>query len=162
MLAWFARCCGIDDRPDDAPAAPAGAPRGVQMAPTRSGNYVQLQQALDQAAQAVAQATAAAAAQQQGPPPASAKTLSRIPIVRVVADDLTEDNECCTICLDAHVPGELAARLPCGHLFHKDCVMEWLRRQPNFVAVTSAPLFPNTGSTLAKERWWVPSSSLVV
>ena len=128
MLAWFARCCGIDDRPDDAPAAPAGAPRGVQMARTRSGNYVQLQQALDQAAQAVAQASAAAAAQQQGPPPASAKTLSRIPIVRVVADDLTEDNECCTICLDAHVPGELAARLPCGHLFHKDCVMEWLRR----------------------------------
>ena len=41
---------------------------------------------------------------------------------------MTKDNECCTICLEDHVPGELAARLPCGHLFHKDCVVEWLRR----------------------------------
>ena len=71
---------------------------------------------------------AAVAAQQQGPPPASTSALKRIPIVRVAADDLTKDNECCTICLEDHVPGELAARLPCGHLFHKDCVVEWLRR----------------------------------
>ena len=94
----------------------------------RGASYVRLQQALDQAAQQMAQATAAAAAQQQGPPPASTSALKRIPIVRVAADDLTKDNECCTICLEDHVPGELAARLPCGHLFHKDCVVEWLRR----------------------------------
>ena len=77
----------------------------------RGASYVRLQQALDQAAQQMAQATAAAAAAQQGPPPASTSALKRIPIVRVAADDLTKDNECCTICLEDHVPGELAARL---------------------------------------------------
>ena len=128
MLSWLARCCGCGVRHhDQSQRAPAGAPRSVQMT-DRGASYVRLQQALDQAAQQMAQATAAAAAQQQGPPPASTSALKRIPIVRVAADDLTKDNECCTICLEDHVPGELAARLPCGHLFHKDCVVEWLRR----------------------------------
>ena len=128
MLSWLARCCGCADRRrDQSQRGPAGAPRSVQMT-DRGASYVRLQQALDQAAQQMAQATAAAAAQQQGPPPASTSALKRIPIVRVAADDLTKDNECCTICLEDHVPGELAARLPCGHLFHKDCVVEWLSR----------------------------------
>ena len=128
MLAWLARCCCCAERRhDQSQRGPAGAPRSVQMT-DRGASYVRLQQALDQAAQQMAQATAAAAAQQQGPPPASTSALKRIPIVRVAADDLTKDNECCTICLEDHVPGELAARLPCGHLFHQDCVVEWLRR----------------------------------
>ena len=72
--------------------------------------------------------TTRTASSSAGATPASASALKRIPIVRVAADDLTKDNECCTICLEDHVPGELAARLPCGHLFHQDCVVEWLRR----------------------------------
>ena len=105
MLSWLARCCGCGVRHhDQSQRAPAGAPRSVQMT-DRGASYVRLQQALDQAAQQMAQATAAAAAQQQGPPPASTSALKRIPIVRVAADDLTKDNECCTICLEDHVPG---------------------------------------------------------
>ena len=112
MLSWLARCCCCAERRhDQSQRGPAGAPRSVQMT-DRGASYVRLQQALDQAAQQMAQATAAAAAQQQGPPPASTSALKRIPIVRVAADDLTKDNECCTICLEDHVPGELAARPP--------------------------------------------------
>jgi hypothetical protein len=33
----------------------------------------------------------------------------------------------CTICLDVFNDADDAARLPCGHIFHSDCLREWLR-----------------------------------
>jgi len=33
----------------------------------------------------------------------------------------------CTICLDGFQQRDEAARLPCGHIFHSDCLREWLR-----------------------------------
>lgn len=33
----------------------------------------------------------------------------------------------CTICLDCFNEADDAARLPCGHIFHSDCLREWLR-----------------------------------
>jgi len=33
----------------------------------------------------------------------------------------------CAICLDCFVDADEAARLPCGHIFHSDCLREWLR-----------------------------------
>jgi len=33
----------------------------------------------------------------------------------------------CSICLDCFQPTDEAARLPCGHIFHSDCLREWLR-----------------------------------
>lgn len=33
----------------------------------------------------------------------------------------------CTICLDHFQASDDAARLPCGHIFHSDCLREWLR-----------------------------------
>ena len=55
MLSWLARCCGCGGRHhDQSQRAPAGAPRSVQMT-DRGASYVRLQQALDQAAQQMAQ-----------------------------------------------------------------------------------------------------------
>jgi len=59
-----------------------------------------------------------------GPPPASTAALKRIPLVTVRENDLVGENESCCICLETHEIGSVAARLPCGHLFHEQCVTE--------------------------------------
>ena len=43
----------------------------------------------------------------------------------------SKDNECC-ICLEGYEPGEVicvAKAVGCNHVFHKDCVAEWLKRK---------------------------------
>jgi len=63
----------------------------------------------------------------QQPPPASAKFIESLVPKPVTEDDIQEvNNKECLICLDDHVIGSLAVKLPCGHLFHKTCVSEWL------------------------------------
>lgn len=62
-------------------------------------------------------------------PPASEKVLRSLPTVTVTADDLQEEtNKECLICLDPHILGSKACKLPCGHLYHHECVTDWLKR----------------------------------
>jgi hypothetical protein len=64
------------------------------------------------------------------PPPASAKSISSLPMVKVTSDDLLEEtNKECVVCLDDQRLGTMACKLPCGHLFHKKCVTEWLQKK---------------------------------
>ena len=37
------------------------------------------------------------------------------------------NRECC-VCLEAQEVGDRATKLPCGHLFHTECVVQWLRK----------------------------------
>ena len=34
--------------------------------------------------------------------------------------------DCCCICQEAYLSGELRRRLPCGHEFHAECIKEWV------------------------------------
>mmetsp|Transcript_25796 Transcript_25796/g.48562 ORF Transcript_25796/g.48562 Transcript_25796/m.48562 type:complete len:413 (-) Transcript_25796:144-1382(-) len=64
-----------------------------------------------------------------GPPPASQKTLRTIPLITVGEDDLTDDtNKECCICLEANEIGSTVKRLPCGHLFHPECIDSWIQK----------------------------------
>lgn len=45
----------------------------------------------------------------------------------VCAADAGSSFSTCTICLDHFQASDEAARLPCGHIFHSDCLREWLR-----------------------------------
>ena len=49
------------------------------------------------------------------------------------AEDHIEDTECdneeCSICYDGFSQKE-PGKLPCGHIFHKECILQWLN-QPN-------------------------------
>lgn len=69
-------------------------------------------------------------AQYNKPPPASAAAMAQLPNVQVTADDLLEEtNKECAICLDDQRIGQTACKLPCGHLFHRPCVVSWLEKQ---------------------------------
>jgi len=50
-------------------------------------------------------------------------------VVKVTADDLLEaSNKECIVCLDVQKLGTQSCKLPCGHLFHKPCITEWLEK----------------------------------
>ncbi|KAJ1447184.1 hypothetical protein M885DRAFT_624606 [Pelagophyceae sp. CCMP2097] len=72
--------------------------------------------------------------QQQQPgegaiPPASQSALRKLPVVKVTAEDLIQDgNDSCCVCLDPQHVGDLALKLPCGHLYHRECAVDWLQR----------------------------------
>lgn len=62
-------------------------------------------------------------------PPASNQAINSLPVVKVTADDLLEEtNKECVVCLVEQTLGSTACKLPCGHLFHKACVAEWLTK----------------------------------
>jgi len=64
-----------------------------------------------------------------GAPAASARALARLPVVVITEEDLKKPgNGSCCICLDMHEAGSSATRLPCGHLFCRECIADWLRR----------------------------------
>lgn len=62
-------------------------------------------------------------------PPTSKSTLRSLPRIKVSKNDI-EKNESseCSICLDELVLGQPALRIPCGHLYHEDCVEDWLKK----------------------------------
>eukprot|EP00929_Paragymnodinium_shiwhaense_P074815 TRINITY_DN38283_c0_g2_i1.p1 TRINITY_DN38283_c0_g2~~TRINITY_DN38283_c0_g2_i1.p1 ORF type:complete len:354 (+),score=99.66 TRINITY_DN38283_c0_g2_i1:182-1243(+) len=65
----------------------------------------------------------------KGPPATAAATLRSLPRIKVTNYDI-EVNESteCSICLDELVVGQPALRIPCGHLYHEDCVRDWLKK----------------------------------
>lgn len=64
---------------------------------------------------------------QNGAPPASSRILQSLPTVSVTADDLADEaNRECAVCLEAQEIGGTACKLQCGHLYHLDCLKEWL------------------------------------
>jgi len=54
----------------------------------------------------------------------------------------------CAICLQHFRPGTEAAKLPCGetHIFHRDCIVEWLQRNPSCPLCRKKPEDEKTSS----------------
>lgn len=67
--------------------------------------------------------------QQTTIPPASRKFLDRLKEERITGDDLLEENNKeCLVCLEEQKVGGMGVKLPCGHLYHRSCVVDWLNR----------------------------------
>mmetsp|Transcript_22189 Transcript_22189/g.33800 ORF Transcript_22189/g.33800 Transcript_22189/m.33800 type:complete len:367 (-) Transcript_22189:173-1273(-) len=63
-------------------------------------------------------------------PPAAVDAIENLTCIEVTSDDLVDEfnRECC-ICFFQHEVGDTVARLPCGHIFHKPCITEWLEKK---------------------------------
>lgn len=64
-------------------------------------------------------------------PGPSAAQIRRLPTRQVtqrscIAEDGNEDEEECSICFAAYMPGEELRTLPCMHSFHTECIDSWL------------------------------------
>ena len=52
--------------------------------------------------------------------------LQKIPTINITKHHI-EDKANCTVCFEDYYEGELVSNLPCQHLFHTSCIMEWLK-----------------------------------
>lgn len=66
--------------------------------------------------------------------PADRETVAKLPIVKIEAKHCkleTESGKCepptCSVCMDTINIGKEAIFMPCGHSFHPDCLMPWLK-----------------------------------
>ena len=77
----------------------------------------------------------AAAAQAASPSPSSRgmspENLDLIAPSFPYALDLEGEPETCVICIDDLQDGEDVRKLPCNHIYHSDCIMEWVSRNAN-------------------------------
>lgn len=60
-------------------------------------------------------------------PPASTRAIRQLPTVSVTPEDLVDENnrECC-ICFEEHKIRDRVSRLPCAHIYHPQCIVQWL------------------------------------
>jgi Ring finger domain len=66
----------------------------------------------------------------QGTPPASDDAIAALERVFVVPGPAGDDGDMlsCAVCTERFERNEPARKLPCGHIFHGDCVVPWLRQ----------------------------------
>lgn len=60
---------------------------------------------------------------------ASNDKIEQLPVSVITPTDVVE--EPCSICLETPVVDDVVRRLPCMHVFHLQCIDEWLERQAN-------------------------------
>ena len=68
----------------------------------------------------------------QGPPPTSEAFLNSIPKVKIEQSHVDNKVEC-SICKDEFARDDTVASLPCGHLYHEECVVPWLKEHNTYV-----------------------------
>eukprot|EP00039_Didymoeca_costata_P013191 m.196642 g.196642 ORF g.196642 m.196642 type:complete len:488 (-) comp15701_c0_seq3:4304-5767(-) len=87
-------------------------------------------------------------AEDSGPAPASREFIDNLTEECLDKQDIESGNEQCAICFADQQVGDLAAILPCGHAFHKSCLVPWIERHSN-CPVCRGSLTPDqqTGTT---------------
>ncbi|KAL1407366.1 hypothetical protein Q8F55_006788 [Vanrija albida] len=86
------------------------------------GDYVMTEQGFNDILERLMQATGP-----QGPLPASKTVIDGLPRFKLDEDTLEKSTyKDCPVCKDDYTIGEEVIRIPCGHIFHPDCLVPWL------------------------------------
>lgn len=62
----------------------------------------------------------------RGAPPAPKSAIEALETFEVVC---STSSEVCAVCKDAMLIGEIWKKLPCGHCYHGNCILPWLRKR---------------------------------
>ena len=70
------------------------------------------------------------------------KTVKKGLIDNLLKDTATEEDtkEVCTICMDHYESGEERRYLPCGHVFHSQCIEQWLTNSSQNCPLDNMPV----------------------
>lgn len=60
-----------------------------------------------------------------GPPPMAKNDIQNLPSVGVTIDQV-EKNLQCSVCMEDFKLEEQVKQVPCGHIYHRDCIVPWL------------------------------------
>ena len=64
--------------------------------------------------------------------PIKKKLLKKLPESKINnINKLIEENKRCTICLEDFIKNDIVIYLPCFHIFHKLCIIEWINKHAN-------------------------------
>mmetsp|Transcript_36075 Transcript_36075/g.75016 ORF Transcript_36075/g.75016 Transcript_36075/m.75016 type:complete len:244 (-) Transcript_36075:168-899(-) len=70
--------------------------------------------------------------QEAAVPPAALNAIFALPHARVLPHQREEHKDskaCCSVCFDRLIDGIAMVRLPCSHVFHLTCAVDWLSRK---------------------------------
>ncbi|KAG6500641.1 hypothetical protein ZIOFF_040489 [Zingiber officinale] len=59
-------------------------------------------------------------------PPASKSVVESLPSVLLTEEEVANADAVCAVCKDGILVEERVKRLPCSHLYHKECILPWL------------------------------------
>ncbi|KAM0889071.1 hypothetical protein ACQ4PT_027936 [Festuca glaucescens] len=123
-----------DEAPDAAGATSSfelfyddGAGSGLRPLPESMSDFLMgsgFERLLDQLAQI--EAGGLGAVRPYDNPPASKAAVESMPTVVVAARHVGADSHDCAVCKEAFELGAEAREMPCGHMYHQDCILPWL------------------------------------
>lgn len=95
----------------------------VMQFPEVSGDYVFGDNAFDNIISQLLEQEAL----RHAPSPASEETIQRLVVRTVNQKDIQESREC-PVCKESFQLDEQVTEIPCNHIFHKECIISWLKR----------------------------------
>ena len=69
--------------------------------------------------------------------------------------------ETCSVCLGELTAGERLKELPCGHVYHAECIGQWLRRQ-RVCPLCKADALEHSGGGGEEEQVQVPGTAMAL